>query len=305
MIGDIKCMIRFTVFGDLHFDEVEDGNRRVNELVEHIGETNPDFVVSLGDLCKPIEENKEVVLAKFKEIEIPIYHTIGNHETDACDLGTALDFLSLNKPYYSFVCEDIKFIVLNSCYSCKDGQESAYYKRSYKEGNSIYPIIPKVEKQWLEKELSDGHKYIIFSHHSLVNEFRDRGVHNRTEIRNFFKDKDVLLCINGHDHGDGFAVVDDIPYYTVNSATYVWCGSQIMSSETLQEKYGYLQGMLLYKQALCLDVEIDDVEIRIKGMDGDYLSVTPDDVELYDYRWNGVSIKAQTSSKVISRRKGN
>lgn len=28
-------MIKFTVFGDLHFDEVEDGNRRVNELVEH------------------------------------------------------------------------------------------------------------------------------------------------------------------------------------------------------------------------------------------------------------------------------
>lgn len=49
----------------------------------------------------------------------------------------------------------------------------------------------------------------------------------------------------------------------------------------------------------------DEEEVRIKGMDGDYLSVTPDDVELYDYRWNGVSIKAQTSSKVIGRLKGN
>ena len=72
----------------------------------------------------------------------------------------------------------------------------------------------------------------------------------------------------------------------------------------MQEKYGYLHGMLLYKQALCVDVEIDDEEIRIKGMDGDYLSVTPDDVELHDYKWNGVSIKAQTSSKVISRGDG-
>lgn len=32
-----------------------------------------------------------------------------------------------------------------------------------------------------------------------------------------------------------------------------------------------------------------------------YLLVTPDDVELHDYKWNGVFIKAQTSSKVISR----
>lgn len=111
--------------------------------------------------------------------------------------------------------------------------------------------------EWLEKELSDGKKYIIFSHHSLINEHRDRGIHNRAEIRNLFKDKDVLLCMNGHDYGDGFAVVDNVPYYTVNSATYVWCGSQIMSSEILKEKYGYLHGMLLYKQALCVDVEID------------------------------------------------
>ena len=29
-------MIRFTVFGDLHYDEVSDGEKRVNELVGHI-----------------------------------------------------------------------------------------------------------------------------------------------------------------------------------------------------------------------------------------------------------------------------
>lgn len=296
-------MIKFTVFGDLHFDEVSDGNKRVNELVEHMKAKKPDFVVSLGDLCKPVDENKEIVLNKFMEIGVPMYHTIGNHETDACYLETALEFLSLKTPYYSFEYGDIKFIVLNSCYSSRNGQESAYYRRSYREDHSIYPIIPKDEQEWLEKELSDGKKYIIFSHHSLVNEHRDRGIHNREEIRSLFQDKEVLLCINGHDHGDGFTVVNNIPYYTVNSATYVWCGSQIASSEELKKKYGYLHGMLLYKQALRVDVEIDDEEIRIQGMDGDYLSVTPEDVELYDYRWNGVSIKAQTSSQVISRGK--
>lgn len=33
-------MIKFTVFGDLHFDEVSDGEKRVNELVEHINENS-------------------------------------------------------------------------------------------------------------------------------------------------------------------------------------------------------------------------------------------------------------------------
>lgn len=294
-------MIKFTVFGDLHFDEVSDGDKRVNELVEHVKSIKPDFVVSLGDLCKPMEENKEIVLNKLMETGVTVHHTIGNHETDDCYLEDVVDFLSMKEPYYSFEMGGIKFIVLNSCYYSKDGQERAYFGRCYREENSIYPIIPKDEIEWLERELSDGKKYIIFSHHSLVNKHRDRGVYNREDIRDIFRGKDVLLCMNGHDHGDEYTVVDGIPYYTVNSATYVWCGAQIQSSEKLREKYDYLRGMLLYKQALYVDVEIDNEEIRIQGMKGDYLSVTPEDIELYDYRWNGVSIKAQTSSKVIKK----
>lgn len=294
-------MIKFTVFGDLHFDEVSDGDKRVNELVEHVKSIKPDFVVSLGDLYKPMEENKEIVLNKLMETGATVHHTIGNHETDDCYLEDVVDFLSMKEPYYSFEMGGIKFIVLNSCYYSKDGQERAYFGRCYREENSIYPIIPKDEIEWLERELSDGKKYIIFSHHSLVNKHRDRGVYNREDIRDLFRGKDVLLCMNGHDHGDEYTVVDGIPYYTVNSATYVWCGAQIQSSEKMREKYDYLRGMLLYKQALYVDVEIDNEEIRIQGMKGDYLSVTPEDIELYDYRWNGVSIKAQTSSKVIKK----
>ena len=37
------------------------------------------------------------------------------------------------------------------------------------------------------------------------------------------------------------------------------------------------QGGKLLLMILCAD---DEEEVRIKGMDGDYLSVTPDDVEL-------------------------
>ena len=294
-------MVMFTVFGDLHFDEVADGSKRVKELATHIKAASPDFVVSLGDLCKPVIENKELVFSQFEKAGALVYHVIGNHETDACRLDTALDFLSLSTPYYSFEHGGIKFIVLNSCYFKTDGRENAYFGRNYRENSSIYPIIPKAEIEWLEKELSDSKKYVIFSHHSLVNEHRDRGIHNKEEVRDLFRGKDVLLCMNGHDHGDGFAIVNAIPYYTVNSASYVWCGSQIVSSRELKAKYEHLHGMLLYKQALYVNVEIDDKEIRIQGMNGEYLSVTPEDIELYDYRWNGVSIKAQTSSQVICR----
>ncbi len=138
-------MIKFTVFGDLHFDEVSDGEKRVNELVEHIKAAKPDFVISLGDLCNPVEENEEIVLKKFEETGIWMYHTIGNHETDTCYLDTVLDFSSLQSPYYSFSYGDIKFIVLNSCYFSKNGQESAYYGRTYRGDNSLCkPVFTSV-----------------------------------------------------------------------------------------------------------------------------------------------------------------
>ena len=292
-------MIKFTVFGDLHYDEVTDGSERIEELLSHVQEAQPDFVVSLGDLCRPVEENKTIVLEKLELMGVPVYHTVGNHETDECSLEEAVEFLSLENAYYSFKYGDIKFIVLNSCYFSNNGKEQPYFKKNYKGETSRYPLIPTEEFEWLKNELNEEKKYIIFSHHSLVNEFRDRGIFNRKEVRELFRGKDVLLCLNGHDHGDDFTVVADVPYYTVNSATYMWCGAQISSSEKLREKYANLHGMLMYKQAFCVTIEVNENEIRINGMEGEYLSVTPEDVELYDYRWNGVSVKPQTSSYVI------
>ena len=294
-------MIKFMAFGDLHYDDVPDGDRRIDELLEHIQMENPDFVISLGDLCRPVPKNREAVLRKLHSIGVPLYYVIGNHETDVYCLEEVMEFYSLEKSYYSFAYGDVTFLVLNSCYFRKNGEEYPYHNKNYKEDMALYPMIPSDEIEWMKNELDNQRNYVIFSHHSLVNSFRDRGVYNRNTVRELFQGKHVLLCMNGHDHGDSFSVVNEIPYYTVNSSAYVWCGCQIMRSELLREKYAHLNGLLLYKQPLYVNVEIEDDEIRIQGVNGEYLSVTPDDVGLSDYRWNGVSIKPQTSSCVISR----
>ena len=100
-------------------------------------------------------------------------------------------------------------------------------------------------------------------------------------------------------HGDDYSIADGIPYMTVNSANYAWLGSRIASSKELMDKYSYLHGMVQYKQAMSAYVENDDREIRITGMDTEYLSVTPDDIGLPDYMWNGVSIRPRISSHLI------
>lgn len=293
-------MLRFLVFSDLHYDEVTDGDERIENILANVRDRHPDFIVSLGDLCNPVSKNQNV-LAKFHSLNIPFYSVIGNHETDYCRLSEILDFFSLKKPYYSVVCNNYKLIFLCTCYFKTYGQEELYYQKNFKNDLSVYPIVPMDELQWLQEELKDNKEYIIFSHHSLVNDFVKRGVANREDIRKMFVGKRVLLCMNGHDHGDSYSLVNEIPYMTVNSANYAWLGGQIASSEELQKKYSYLNGILQYKQAMSAYIEIDDREIRICGMEGEYLSVTPKDIGLYDYKWNGVSVRPQITSHLIKR----
>ena len=291
-------MIRFLVFSDLHYDDTEDGDNRIGELLQSVRNRELDFVVSLGDLCKPSVKNK-TVLEIFQSLGVPFYPVIGNHETDTSSLEDVTAFYALEKPYYSVLCKEYKLIFLNTCYLLENGRETAFYKRNFKQPCSVYPILPSGELQWLQEELQDGRQCIIFSHHSLANTFAKRGVSNRSDVWALLRNKAVQLCLNGHDHGDDWSCVHGIPCMTVNSANYAWLGAQIASSEILMERYAYLHGMLQYQQAMSAYIEIDNEEIRIFGMESAYRAVTPDDVGLSDYRWNGVSIRPRISSHRI------
>ena len=118
--------LKFLVFGDLHYDEVADGDRRIKEILTNAGNRDLDFVVSLGDLCNPVNENRKV-LELFRSIGVPFYSVIGNHETDNCTLSEILDFYSLESPYYSVVCSEYKLIFLNTCYLRSAGKEKIFY----------------------------------------------------------------------------------------------------------------------------------------------------------------------------------
>jgi hypothetical protein len=172
-----------------------------------------------------------------------------------------------------------------------------------------YPYVPAKEIEWLDRELNDDQYYfVIFSHHSLTNSFKKRGISNQKEIRDVLerrnrKDKKVLLCMNGHDHGDDLKIINGIPYYTVNSMSYIWHGvKEIFSySREIHEKYPYLKDMILYEEPLHVIVNIDEnMTITIDGMEGHYQNITPKAIGLGNV-WNAVSIEPKTSSVIIKR----
>lgn len=280
-------MVRFLVFSDLHADAYADAKDRLDGIIHSAKANQVDFIISLGDICQPIEKNK-YIMTKLNSTNIPVHHTIGNHDTDRFSVQDMILFLGEKHSYYSFILEEYKFIVLDSCFfKTEEGYD--HFPRP-KTKSCIYPVIPDEQMKWLQEELSDGKKYILFSHQSLVNDFANRGIANRFEVRKLFEGHDVLLCMNGHDHGDGLKVLDHTLYYTVNASSgYCWYNE----TET-----GYETEKMPYKDPLHVIVELDDSKVTINGMESQYVNRKPDDVGVDNYMWNGVSILPRTSSYV-------
>ncbi|GAB6109528.1 metallophosphoesterase family protein [Fusibacter bizertensis] len=296
--------IIFAVFSDLHFDHIHDGYSRLQKFIDGVKTQNLDFVIQLGDFAYPIDEN-HFLHEKIKEIGVPFYSVLGNHDTDAYSREIVMKFLGMKNNYYSFSIGKVKFIVLDSCFIKTANGCLPYLKRNYDKLSDNYPYIPNEEIKWLINEFkSDSQYFVIFSHHSLENNFQKRGICNRLEIQEIINDinktdKRVLLCMNGHDHGEHVEKIGETYYYSLNSMSYIWVGPQYehfnYPTET-HAKYPYLKDLILYEDGLYALVTIfENGDFEIKGMEGAYDNISPQALGIGD-TWNGRNITPLVSS---------
>ena len=61
-------MIKFLVFSDLHYDDVEDGDKRIDNILANAQSRQLDFIVSLGDLY--VDEDGEIYLEPIEDEEL-------------------------------------------------------------------------------------------------------------------------------------------------------------------------------------------------------------------------------------------
>jgi predicted MPP superfamily phosphohydrolase len=277
--------MKIGVFTDLHYDFVPDAERRLKIIIDDFTEQKVDFAVSLGDLCSPKKENDKII-DQLKSLPFPCFFCIGNHSKVNHAVECVTKFLKMHIDYYSITYGKTKFIFLDSSFENQDR-----------------PYIPEDEKNWLKEALADDCYKVIFSHHSLINDSKSRGISNRKEIRNILEEenkkfKKILLCMNGHDHGSQVKELNGIYYYTLNSCSYIWHGKKEIFAypQQIHENYPYLANMILYREPLHSIVTIDEnMNICITGMKGHYDTITPQNVGIGD-EWNGVSIKPETIS---------
>ena len=231
---------KFVLIADAHLgtDKLHEGksrklSSRARSLLQYFvtrinDEIRPAFVVQLGDLIEEDEEEDEENYVKalgiLKQLSMPVYHVVGNHEQVNLKLDQVLTILKYPKLYYSFDSGDYHFVVLFASCPMKSDLESPVESI----GRKIQ--IDTAQRKWLEEDLNATKKAtIVFLHHPLDDQdlagsywFEQKPdecfVDARNEIREIFsRSGKVIAVFNGHVHRNNLENHDDIWYVSLQS----------------------------------------------------------------------------------------
>jgi Icc protein len=243
-----KPVLRVAHLTDIHLKDKFDAPARFTKCLHHMQQQpNVDFILNGGDVVFDInKENLSTVNAEWKlwhslikaENSLPMHYILGNHDVwwNEDDKGQALygkkysmEQMQLKSPYYSFVKNGWKFILLDSVHLDID--------------NTWY--IGKLGDEqfnWLQTELANTPAPIpvcVMSHiplltSTLMVDDNDTGNHKweilggdmHTDITKitelFYKHPNVKLCLSGHIHLRDKVVYNNVTYICNGAVSGAW-----------------------------------------------------------------------------------
>ncbi len=194
----------------------------IKEALSRLESKPTEFVVQLGDLFQEnpdapshSEESKKLAdsMEIFGQHPCPVYHVVGNHDTAVLSEHELQEGFGYEKLYYSFESQEFTNLVL--------------YSRTPELKNAH---IPEEELTWLSDELKKSQKpVLVFIHHPLVERpledtFWFKGIpeyafiHHSETLRTLLEGSGKVAAVfNGHMHSNDFHVVNNIPYFTIQS----------------------------------------------------------------------------------------
>lgn len=225
----------FAYLPDLHIRPDSAVIDRFEQLAIKLNTLQPDFVLTGGDMiytAKSVDDKKASALfdlmdEEFKLLRMPIYLTMGNHETVGITAESGIDKSNpmwgkrmyekrYTNRYYSLNYESWRFFIL-------DGIEILEKEKNYTLG------VDSVQMGWIKDELlkMDKDSPIIVSIHSpLINPhaMRTSGLQalsmNSEAVLNLFKDHNLRMVLQGHNHTYMNLHIDDIHYISGGSTMY-------------------------------------------------------------------------------------
>lgn len=246
-----KGLIRIGLISDVHQDVIHDGMKRLGAFLDAMRAAKPDFIVQLGDFCKPAPANKPF-LDLWNGYDGTRYHVIGNHDMDGGfkrEQTTA--WYGMPGRFYGFDHGGVRFIVL-------DGNDPGGVTSGYDR------FIGDEQKVWLEAELEAATAPVVVMIHQPLD--HDIGVVNGKDIRAVLeKDRGpghagVAAVFSGHCHQDYVNLIGGVSHIQINSASYVWLPADSrrkMYDEELHKQHPYLDHVVPYRDPLWAVATLD------------------------------------------------
>jgi len=242
-----KPVLRIAHLTDVHLKDELGAPAKFAKCLHHLQEQNPkvDLVLNGGDVV--FDMNKENISTIDKqwqllnntmknECSLPVRYCLGNHdiwwnENSKADTfygkKYSMDKLNLVKPYYSFIQNGWKFIVLDSVHL--DIDHTWYIGK-----------LGDEQFNWLESELRTTNPempVLVMSHipiltallmieDDIVNKWTMLGgdMHTDTSkiISLFYKHPNVKLCLSGHLHMKDKVVYNGVTYLCNGAVSGAW-----------------------------------------------------------------------------------
>ncbi len=267
-------VIRFGVISDVHQDIMHDAPQRLDAFINEMNSIQADFIIQLGDFCRPYDYNKEFMQI-WSGFGGSAYHVLGNHDMDGgFSRDSVVSYYQMPDRYYSIDQNGFHFVVLDGNDVNPDPTRSPGYAR----------FIGADQLAWLQQDLElSNNPIVVFSHQALRGSF---ALENADEVRmileNFNQDNKgprVLACINGHNHCDTVITINNIHYIEINSASYEWLGGDYAHESydpSIHQDYPYIQYTAPYEEGIWALICISsNGEISIEGKETFFVGPDP------------------------------
>lgn len=275
-----KKPIKFGICTDVHKDVMHDADARLQAFIEDAAEKELDFIIQLGDFCRPYDYNLGF-MSIWDSFHGEKYHVIGNHDMDGgFTREQVVEYWDIPHRYYSYDFNGYHFIVLDGNDLDPSPDRPSGYARYF----------GKEQLEWLENDLDKTElPTMVFSHQGLDNDLG--GISNSTQSRLVLERANkkagfqkVLFVFSGHHHQDYHNNINGIHYIQVNSMSYQWLGEEykhIRYSEEVDSKYPWIKYTVPYKDPLWAYVELaEDGTFHLYGRKTEFVGPSPEELDV-------------------------
>lgn len=179
-----------------------------------------DFIIHGGDLIEgygarvqDIADAREIVTI-LKGARLPTFYVSGNHDLVRMSFAEFAGAVKEDpRGYYAWDIEDVRFIVLDTCYSADD--DASHYSAGGFSHAQKY--IPPAQRAWLQEQLASwGGRFLILTHHHISSQAAGTIYCLNSDAVQAIMEPyaaRILGVISGHRHTNERTVKNGIAYY--------------------------------------------------------------------------------------------